>query len=678
MSPMEVAGRSRDAALHRQWRRRQVIDDLADPMPVPTASPSFAATLSLPSAAVPALPRARLLAAADDLLEGRWPVFALSRTDMSPSPDWFRDPKTGVRAPADAYSFTIDHRREDAVGNVKYVWETSRHQQCTVLAAAWWVSGREDYAEAAGAQLRSWWAANPFLSGVHWTSGIELGVRLLSWVWVRRLLDGWAGVPDLFECNPAFLRQVHHHQEYLDTLPSRGSSANNHLIAEMAGLFAAGCAFPWFPESERWRRHAGDTLARELPRQTFPDGLNRELATAYHAFVLELGLTAALEGERSGHPLGEEVWRTLRDMTDAAAGVVDVRLRPPRQGDDDGGQGLLVDAPSYDRWASLLATGERLFGRMPWWPQVPRDDVRTHLLGGLAPAPPLPSGRPAVRPSMFPDAGVVILRTGPGVSPEIWCRGDVGPHGYLPIAAHAHADALSLELRVDGVDVLADPGTYCYHGEPAWRSWFRSTRGHNTLEVAGKEQSASGGPFLWTRHARTRLERVSGVDVGRFAEWQAVHDGYRRLNPPARHRRRLRLDRVAGCLEIDDFLESSEKHDVRLSFHLGPAVECLLRADHADLSWTGPDHKTMAATLSLPEELEWESVSGRTDPPMGWYSPAFGALVPTVTLVGTGSLGTGRPLRTTFAIQVQPADRSRTALQMPSASPSDHSWEFTR
>ena len=31
---------------------------------------------------------------------------------------------------------------------------------------------------------------------------------------------------------------------------------------------------------------------------------------------------------------------------------------------------------------------------------------------------------------------------------------DVGPHGYLSIAAHAHADALSVEVRHDGVDIL--------------------------------------------------------------------------------------------------------------------------------------------------------------------------------------------------------------------------------
>ena len=55
-----------------------------------------------------------------------------------------------------------------------------------------------------------------------------------------------AGGRALFDDNPEFLRQLHHHQEYLARLSSHGSSANNHLIAEQAGQFAACCAFPYF------------------------------------------------------------------------------------------------------------------------------------------------------------------------------------------------------------------------------------------------------------------------------------------------------------------------------------------------------------------------------------------------------------------------------------------------
>src|SRR5690606_41260879 len=60
-------------------------------------------------------------------------------------------------------------------------------------------TGDDRYATRVARHLRSWWAANPPLRGVHWVSGIELGIRLLSWVWTRRLLDGWPAVSRLFE-----------------------------------------------------------------------------------------------------------------------------------------------------------------------------------------------------------------------------------------------------------------------------------------------------------------------------------------------------------------------------------------------------------------------------------------------------------------------------------------------
>jgi hypothetical protein len=651
MSPAEVAMRARDEAVKRRWRHRWVRDAALDPLAVPAQTARFATPL--PGSAgrdVAGEPWTRLETSAKELLAGRCQVFGRLRDDLVPAPDWFLDPRTGVQAPSRAYCFDIDHRDEATVGDAKFVWELSRHQHLTVLAAAYRLSGDERYAQAVGRQLRSWWAENPFLSGIHWISGIELGVRLISWVWVRRLLHGWEGARGLFEGNRLFLQQLHHHQDYLAMLPSRGSSGNNHLIAEAAGQFVASCAFPCFPETPGWREQAAEFLRREAGRQTFASGLNRELATEYHGFVLELCLAAALEGEAAGHPLGVAVWEPILRMTDALAAVVDGRLCPPRQGDGDDGHGLLLDPPGYDRWASLLATGAVLFGSLPWWPApVPHDDVRTPLWTALAPAPALGGSRPARRPSLFADAGMALLRdelTGPD---ELWCRVDHGPHGYLSIAAHAHADALSVEVRVGGVDVLADPGAYCYHGEPRWRAYFRSTVGHNTLEVGGVDQSVADGPFLWTRHARSELEHVAGLDGGPVAEWRAAHRGYERLRPPAVHRRAVRLQRQNRLLLIDDVLESNGEHDCRLAFHLGPEISCGLEGHRALLSWTTREGRR-TASLVLPASLSWSYLQGDPDAPAGWYSPGFGVRMPAPTLVGAGRLGGGHHLVTTLQL----------------------------
>ena len=641
MSPAEVAWRARDQATHAAWSRRQVTrDQMTTLPPLPAGERRFTTTLPAEAAArVPVEARVAILEAADQLLDGRWEVLGLARTDLA-QPNWFRDPVTGRNSPADRYAFRINHRSEEQTGNVKQVWEVSRMHHLTLLANAWFLSHDEPYAERVAGQLRSWWQENPFLSGIHWTNGIEVGIRLISMVWIRRLLADWPGVAALFEQDELAVRQICWHQQYLAAFRSRGSSANNHVIAEAAGQLVASCAFPWFPESGRWRRSAARLLERELIRNTFPSGVDRELASDYQCFVAELGLAAAVEAGASGFPLGSAAWTRLCAMVDSAAALLDERLRPPRQGDGDEGRALVLDPPDRGGWRSLLATGEAVFGRLDWWPDAGRDAGST-LIGALAGLPRTDEDRPATRPWRFPDAGITLLRTAPDETPEIWCRCDGGPHGYLSIAAHAHADALAVEVRYGGVDVLADPGTYCYHGEPAWRSYFRSTIGHNTVELAGRSQSAEGGPFMWLRHARTR--EIGARDAGDVASWTAEHEGYTTLRPPARHRRTVRLDGAARSIEIID--EITATHDVRLAFHLGPDVEAHLDTHSAVLRW--PHAVTPgAARLELPGRLRWSLHRGETQPVLGWYSSALGRRVPAVTLVGRGRTVPGQPFRT--------------------------------
>ncbi|MFJ4716341.1 alginate lyase family protein [Streptomyces sp. NPDC088785] len=618
MGPQEIAGRAGDAARRRRWRTAR---------PAAPAVTGARFTAVLPAGTIAAIPpdaAKRLVADADRLLDGHAEYFGVARDDLT-DPDWSRDPKTGRRASA-GYAFDVPYRDEDTVGDIKQIWEPSRHQHLTRLAAAYAVTGDERYAERAADHLRSWWAANPPLRGVHWISGIELGIRLLSWVWVRRLLDGWSGAGALFEDNPVAVGQIWHHQRWLAAFPSRGSSANNHVIAETAGQYASACAFDWFPDSPRWRENALRSLDRNLRANTFHSGLNRELASEYHGLVLELGLAALAEADAAGRPVPATLRIVLLRMTDALAAVVDNRLRSPRQGDADDGHGLIVDGAGTDRWASLLATGDAAFGRLDWWPEVTATDVRTPLLAALIHRATPAVTRPRTRPAHFADAGTTVLR-GPE---KLWVRCDGGPHGFLSIAAHAHADALSVEVRHDGVDVLADPGTFCYHGEPEWRRYFRSTLGHNTLELDGTDQSASGGPFLWTRHARTRVLDVDTSADG-VARWSAEHDGYQ----PSVHRRRVELTTATEELRLVDEVRGPRR-DVRLAFHLGPAVAADLVGGRAVLTWIH-EGEGRSAVLDLPGQLSWRAHRGESDPPLGWYSPGFGRKEPTTTLVGTGS-----------------------------------------
>ena len=655
MSAAEVGWRCSDQARKVAWRRFQVGSEgiqsasrrrRGPPSSVRVGSRHFEATL--PLAALQQVPpdvRDRLIEAADQLLDGRWEILGVERKDMG-DPDWFFDPVTGRRAPEHDYSLGIDSRSETVSGNVKQVWELSRLHHLTLLAAAFALSGERRYAERVADHLRSWWAKNRFLSGIHWTSGIELGIRLISFVWIRRLLDAWDGVESLFDDNPDARVQIWWHQRFLAGFQSRGSSANNHVIAEAAGQLIASLAFPWFPESEGWEVHARALLEDELRRNTFPSGLNRELASDYHVLVTELGLLAVAEADRAGRPLSDGTLQLLSGMLDAAASIVDVRLGRPRQGDSDDGRALLLDDPGGNRWESLLALGGSIFGTPQWWP-VAEVDTKSVLVSSLAVRHPGVEHH-SRRGSHFADAGLTIMRSTLPDGRELWCRCDAGPHGYLSIAAHAHADALSVEVRVDGVEVLADPGTYCYQGNQEWRGFFRSTVGHNAVEVGGVDQSVSGGPTLWSRHASTRLVEVATRDDGEVDRWVAEHDGYVRLDPPAIHRRRVEIS--GRELRMVDTVETEGTHPVRVGFHLGPDVEAALEGMVVRMQWLTREGRRSTAELRLCDGVTWTCVRGLTQPVMGWYSAGFGRKRPAWSIVGETTCRGGLELATSLVV----------------------------
>ncbi len=634
MSPREVGWRLFVHLRQRAWSLRRLSGRTTPSHP----SASIEGWRIRPPGEMSGLPPtaiAGVFEVADRLLKGEWEVLGSTRHDMS-NPDWSSD-GSGLSFPIDKIAYRIEYRAGDSA-NVKLVWELSRHQHLTVLAAAWRLTREDRYADLVARHLQSWWSVNRYLRGVNWASGIELGVRLISWVWIRRLLDGWSGVEDLFERNPDAVAQIYWHQRWLYAFPSKGSSANNHAIAEFSGLLIASCAFRWFEdESDQWRGHALRGLSSALDENTYSSGLNRELATEYHGFVAELGLLAAIEARSAGLQVPFETWDLLCRMTDAAAAILDEARRAPRQGDGDDGRALVVADSAANGWRSLLEIGALVFGPLSWWPATLPDLTSTLVSGLIEQQITVTSRRPVKRPMNFPDAGVTILRAAADSdhNVELWCRCDGGPLGFGALAGHGHADALSIEVRVGGIDVLADPGTYCYHGEAEWRQHFRSTRAHNTITLGGKNQSDSGGPFMWTRHARTRV--LEFADLGSQQRWSAEHDGYLGLDESARHRRTVTLDTDPRILDITDSIESSRSQRMTMTFQLGPTVRVELIEHLAILQWLTFEGDMQEARLQLPESLTWSVYLGERDPIVGWYSPSFGVKTPAAALIGTGT-----------------------------------------
>jgi hypothetical protein len=293
-------------------------------------------------------------------------------------------------------------------------------------------------------------------------------------------------------------------------------------------------------------------------------------------------------------------------------------------------------SPDFRAYHSLLATGAVLFQRGDFKSKAQLfDDKSRWLLGDCAASAfaALPVVDPTTRGRYaFTLGGYYILGSELETPREVRLIADAAPLGYLSLAAHGHADALSLTLSIAGRPLLIDPGTYCYHTERRWRDYFRGTSAHNTLRIDQQDQSVAGGPFLWTRHAEVQcLAFERGCER---QELVAEHYGYGRLPDPVTHRREIKYEVTEQLVEIADQLTCEEGHYVELFWHF--SSECLvsLTNDTAVATLDG-----IQVVLRWPQPLQARIVRGQEEPCLGWLSHRFDQKEPTSTLVVAGSVG---------------------------------------
>jgi hypothetical protein len=584
---------------------------------------------------------------------GEFNVFALRPAKLGFPPRWNRDPRTGREAPM-AFGPSLDYRDERLVGDIKYLWEPSRHAELVTLAQAWHLTGDSRYSTGCRTLLDSWFEQCPHPLGPHWTSSLEHGVRLLNWSFAWRLLGGERS--PLFESGDGhafkdrWLESVYQHCRFVAEHLSRYSSANNHLLGELAGLLVGSLTWPRWPVCARWR----DTAQREFEEQALlqngPDGVNREQAIWYHHEVADLMLTVGLIARAGGRDFSREYWRRLEAMLEFIASIMDCQGNVPAFGDADDAVIVRFDPDDgADVYRSLLATGAVLFDRPDFKRKATSFDDKSRWLlgdeaeGRFAALRPIGLALPVRR--AFAEAGYYILGSGFETPRELRVVADAGPLGFLSIAAHGHADALSFTLSAGGIELLIDPGTFAYHTQRRWRDYFRGTSAHNTVRVDAQDQSRSGGNFLWLSHARTRvLGFTSTPEVDSlFAE----HDGYQRLADPVLHRREVRVDHASWTVTVIDEFQCAGEHDVETFWHF--AEHCDVHLDGGRVvARSGPAE----LDLTLAAGMQYQLFHGSEDPPLGWVSRRFDERQPCATVRGAARIRGDTRLVTTMKATV--------------------------
>jgi uncharacterized heparinase superfamily protein len=669
MSPGEGANRALDAA-------RDTVDALrvrAGWTPQPPASllsdgvPRFRLSdvaVGEWASARPGSPQAvwrdRLVRAAEDIAAHRLSLFDLQAHDLGDPIDWNRDPKSGRRAPM-RFGRWIDYRDHSLAGDCKFVWEPNRHHQLTVLARAYRATGDERYAETAMAQLESWLDACPFGLGMNWRSTLELGIRIINWVWVLDLVHE-SGRPE-GALRSRLLVSVHQHVWEIARRYSSGSSANNHLVGEAAGVFVATAYLAGLDPGGHLHRESREILAREIVRQSHEDGGTREQALAYQLFVLQFYLIVDTVARACGRPMTSAFEKRLERMIGFVNALAEGGEALPAFGDADDGYVLDLGG-RFEDWRSWLGVGAVRFERPDVAKQAAGGCEAVRWLLGREGSVRLAelkarAGHSLLTSRALPQSGYYLLQTGGRTSGDtVSVVFDCGELGFGSIAAHGHADALSFTLRAFCCEVFVDPGTYDYFTYPAWRRYFRSTRAHNTVQIDGVDQSRMEGPFLWGYRAQARCRGWEPtIEGGRVT---GDHDGYRHLADPVTHRRTLALAGSPPVLTITDEVLASGEHEVAVFFHASEAA----KTDAAGPRSFEIRVEGGVARLTLDERLEVEQLRGSLHPLGGWVSRGYHRRAPSTTFVGRARSHGSQVFVCRVELHPEPyAGRARTLLK---------------
>ncbi|MBM3821278.1 MAG: hypothetical protein FJ404_00040 [Verrucomicrobia bacterium] len=427
------------------------------------------------------------------LARGQWTAFGHLPLRVSIPPDWHKDYRVNASFESRRPAARLNHRQLPLGADIKLIWELSRWSPLVRLAQAAWALQDPIPAELVLRLLEDWLSKNPPYRGWNWTSALEAGIRLMQHAWIESLLEPLVpkharrleNISGQFL--PAHLAFVWRHRSF-------GSSANNHLLGELAGLIVALSARPGLASFAKPVDELQLLWEAEVLSQFAPDGGNREQALHYQLFSFELCWQTLLALQSAGRSIHPAVLERLGRAIDFFV-TVQSESEPWDYGDSD------------SAWVTPLATREEEHVQtwMHWMNGVEADNPVKYWLGG----PPAPSSSPAcitLAPGriLFPDSGQLVWMDGGWMA-----RWDLSELGYLSTAAHGHLDALHLSLWIESRAFVIDPGTGAYYGDRRLREYLASWRAHNgPTPVAGAEPRRRG-PFLWGgKHDRPALDRT--------------------------------------------------------------------------------------------------------------------------------------------------------------------------
>lgn len=517
--------------------------------------------------------------------------------------DWSAGFQTDEKWPRQ-FSYALEYKQKDEIGDARTNWELNRHFQFVNIAKCYYLTEDEQYLKKFESLFYDWNENNYFLEGISWTSVMEVGIRLSSWIYSYCILSRCKDVSEelLTHLNIGIINMA----DYVYQHYSRFSSANNHLIVEAYSFGLVGILTGY----NVWKDTAIEIFSNEFYRQNYRDGINKELSLHYQAFYME-AVALFVRAMQCNHMQMPKDWNgILVNMSRYLSQCVAKHGEIVEFGDDDEGKilniGNLQTSEYYqyilqlmglvleERYSDYSQTSENI--KWLYTEQVIQKNLEKLQYDNT-------------KSVCYLEGGNSILKS---QDQNITIGIDHAELGFGNIAAHGHADALSFQMYVKGVPLFVDPGTYIYHIDRKERDAFRKTINHNTLSLDGNDQSKMLGSFLWGERAEVTLLKHQ-LDENRDYI-VASHDGY----SPLVHERSFLFDKHQLLIIEDDVKEpnSGNNETEYITYVLGDQI--IIKNQEKDSVTL--EHDLFTATLKVEADLGVNIVATQVE-----YSREYGS-----------------------------------------------------
>nr|WP_295934961.1 alginate lyase family protein [uncultured Dyadobacter sp.] len=440
--------------------------------------------------------------------------------------DWHTNPITGYRYP-ERMHWTAVKDFVDEAGDIKFVWEKSRFTFLYDLIR-YDHHFQEDQSDFVLSFIENWIDRNPVNCGPNWKCSQEIAIRVLNWTFALHYyrFSPALSQPLLDKILCSIYDQMRHVAGNIRF--SLVAVRNNHVLTEALGLFAIGLLFPFFPESQEWKRKGKDIFEREIVAQIAADGTYLQFSMNYHRVVIQLLSWALRLGELNDERLLAGVYERARASRVFLSTCGDSRCGwLPNYGNNDGALFFpLTECHFRDFRPQLTALGAVLgerHGQETAW-----QEESEWIMGKALPFACETPGIVADGAFSFPKGGYYLIRNDQTLT-FLRC----GSYYSRPF----QADHLHLDIWVDGRNLLRDAGTWLYHADSEQARHFWGTAAHNTVTLGEADQMQKRQRFIWT-HWISNAHGAARYEAGQF-EIEAEFEGFRHLGKNIIHRRKV-------------------------------------------------------------------------------------------------------------------------------------------